>query len=572
MSTTTDIERRFVGDLEIRAENGKRTLTGLAIPYGKRSEGMDFREVIAPGAFAANLRSDPDVRALVEHDRGRIIGRTKSGTLRLVEGQDGVRVTISPPNNSLGKDIIESVSRGDLAGMSVGFRTIRDSWSTMDGEPLRTVEQGELFDVSLTAFPVYPDTSIALRSLDRWRNEKGTPMPKTKPREHAEESVQSENQDETRSQESTTEDTSTEETRSEARTEKPKPERRTVPAQPAQTHTPAATKVDGPEEWRSVTDGREVRVLRPDQHFADLYRGNEPLSLGRAVRALVVGDWSGAEAEHRALSTVANPTAGILVPNPLLATVIDKARAMAVLTRAGARTVDMTASTLKIARVASDATAEVKAENAAFTGSDVEFDGVELTAYLIGLLVKMSRELAADAPNAVQLIEDTIARKLAERIDYYGLQGSGSAQPLGLLNFSGVNTKAVGGAVDYDDVLDGIKECLVDNHEPNAWVLSPTRKNGLAQLKVNSEANHYATAPADVAALTRLVTTNMPDDTIALGDFRRFLIGLRQGPMLEVTTEGGSAFENHQVYIKLTWRGCFNAEHRDAFCTLTGIT
>lgn len=65
----------------------------------------------------------------------------------------------------------------------------------------------------------------------------------------------------------------------------PEPERRSAP--PALTETAVSTR--DPAEWRDCRTGVETRVLRPDQNFADLYRGAEPLSLGRAIRALIVG-------------------------------------------------------------------------------------------------------------------------------------------------------------------------------------------------------------------------------------------------------------------------------------------
>ena len=164
-------------------------------------------------------------------------------------------------------------------------------------------------------------------------------------------------------------------------------------------------KSTGATEWRDRRTGAEIRVLRPDEKFTDLYRSEQPLSLGRAVLAMVLNDWSGARAEWRALDTSTNPTAAYLVPDPLAATVIDKARALSVLMRDGARTIEMTSSTLMIARVETDATMEVKSENAAFSGSDVVFGALNLVAFTIGTYVTLSRELAADAGNAVELIE-----------------------------------------------------------------------------------------------------------------------------------------------------------------------
>lgn len=538
-----EIERRFIRGIEVRKTDGKTTLIGLAVPYASESaEGLGFTETIAVGAFSKHLRADPDVRALVEHDSAKLLGRTRSKTLNLVDDDKGVHATIDVPDTQVGHDITESVKRGDIDGMSFAFRTIMDKWSTENGSPKRTVVEAELYEVSLTGTPVYSDTTVAVRSLEAWRKENtkvniepillATPVAVPQPTPVA--------------------------------TPTPNPERRSTPITTGESR-------DAPVEWRNVHDNREVRVLRPDQKFADLYRNDEPLSLGRAIRALIIGDWSQAKAEQRALSTTANPTAGILVPNPLAASVIDLARAKSVLARAGARTVDMTATTLTIARVATDPTMEVHAENVAFTGSDVSFDAIELTAYTLGTVVKMSRELAADAPNAVSVIEDTLARKLAERIDYFGLRGTSSQEPLGLLNFSGTNTVAVGGAINWDKVLDAVKECEVDNFAPNAFIISPTRINNLRQLKNNSEANNYSSPPPVAANLSTLVTANMPDTTAALGDFSEFLIGLRQSPVIEVTTDGGGAFEAHQVFVKVTWRGCFNTAHREAFCLLTGI-
>jgi len=541
-----EVERRCVdvSNLELRIHKNKTTLEGYAIRYDSLSEDLGFRERIATGAFSKNLRSDPDVRALVEHSPEKIIGRTRAGTLQLIEDERGVRVSIDPPDTQVGRDVVESVKRGDLSAMSFGFRAVNDSWENVDGEAVRTIHEGELFDVSIVSFPAYPDTSIAARSMDAWRKES---------KQMAEVKAPT---------------TETDVSKVENEIDTTPTERRSVPAEPVQTETREV--FHNPSEWRDCKTGRTVRVLKPGDTFESENRSNE-LSIGRAIRAMIVGDWSDALAEQRALSTTANPTAGILIPNPLAARVIDKARAASRLVQAGASTVAMDASTLTIARVSTDPTIEMHAENTAFTGSDVSFDAISMTAFTLGTVVKMSRELAADAPNSVALIEDTLARALATKIDFYGLQGTGSQQPLGLVNFTGTNTDAVGGSVDYNNILTGIMECEIDNHTPNAYLMSPTNADVLRKLLINAEANHYAAAPAAVQALRGFSTNNMPNGTMVVGDFSQFIIGLRQSPVIEVSTDAGGAFEEHAVYIKVTWRGAFNAEHMDAFTLLTGI-
>ena len=350
-------------DLEVRraANTAGRELVGYAVRYDSLSEDMGFRERFARGAFTESLANGADVRALVDHDPGKIIGRSTAGTLELREDEAGVRVTIHPPDTQVGNDVIKSVERGDLTAMSFGFRAPQDTWTNENGTSTRTVHKAELLDVSVCAFPTYPDTSVAVRSLDRWRR-KEPPMSEQKSVVETPEDNTPKPSTQTKPAPETPEESV------------PKPERRSAPAQPVTA--PDAIRTSDPMEWRDCRSGKEVRVLGRDQSFADLHKGGDQLSLGRAVRALIVGSWADAPAEHRALSTTANPTAGILAPNPLSATVIDKARALSVLSNAGARVVDIPSGTLTIARVATDATMEVHAENTAFSGSDIVFDAV----------------------------------------------------------------------------------------------------------------------------------------------------------------------------------------------------
>jgi HK97 family phage major capsid protein len=321
--------------------------------------------------------------------------------------------------------------------------------------------------------------------------------------------------------------------------------------------------------------GRPVIALGRGEKFADLVDVNGPdpadLSLGRYIVGLMRGDMSGCQAEVGAMSTVSNPGGGFLVPNPLSAGVIDLARANSVAMEAGGQVIPMASSTLDIARVSEDATYEAKSEDASFTGSSVTFDKLTLTAHTCGTVVTLSRELAEDAVNGAKAIDDALARGLAAQIDKWALRGTGSQEPQGILLFAG-NTSAVSGSIDWDNLLDAIELLEADNHDANAYVLSPANKKVLAALKVNSEANHFASPPPDVAALSKFVTSAMPDTDAIVGDFSKLIIGLRQEARLEYSTDADEAFDRHQMKIKIVWRGDFNCEDSNAFCSLTAIS
>lgn len=160
---------------ELRVERGSNrptTIRGLAAPFNKLSGLIDgnFYEQIAPGAFKRAIKED-DVRATVEHDMAKLLGRNKSGTLRLSEARDGLRIEIDAPDTSIGRDAVTMVERGDLSNMSFSFRAIKEDWEHnygKNGEGLRTLQEVELIDISLVAIPAYDDTSVAVRSYQEF--------------------------------------------------------------------------------------------------------------------------------------------------------------------------------------------------------------------------------------------------------------------------------------------------------------------------------------------------------------------------------------------------------------------
>ena len=152
---------------ELAASNKK--LVGYAIRWNSLSEVIwdEFVEQFAPGAFTDSLAGGSDVRALFEHDYTQLLGRTRSGPLLLPADNTGLRFERTPPDTQLGRDVLTMVERGDITGMSFGFRALKESWDITPTPYVRTVTAAELREITVTSMPAYPesDVDIAHRSL-----------------------------------------------------------------------------------------------------------------------------------------------------------------------------------------------------------------------------------------------------------------------------------------------------------------------------------------------------------------------------------------------------------------------
>ena len=166
-------ERRDLGfnEAEFRfADDDKRTLEGYASMFGNSYDLGRFDEVVESGAFTRALSEGQDVRALVDHDPARVIGRSKNGTLEMREDSRGLFTRIHLPDTQEGRDLATLVDRGDLDAMSFGFTVQADRWEKKEGRNTRYITDVDLFDVSVVAFPANPDTSVALRSMELAEN------------------------------------------------------------------------------------------------------------------------------------------------------------------------------------------------------------------------------------------------------------------------------------------------------------------------------------------------------------------------------------------------------------------
>ena len=168
-------EVRYVRGIEIRqSSGGPPVLSGYAAVFNSPSVNLGhFVETIRPGAFRSSLSSRRPIFAFLDHDPGKVLARSdiaggERGSLTLTEDGHGLRIEMAPLlNDTDGQNAIERVRAGLLDSMSFGF-TVTDAgqkWDTSAKPARRELLDVALHEVSIVAFPAYPDTEIAMRSL-----------------------------------------------------------------------------------------------------------------------------------------------------------------------------------------------------------------------------------------------------------------------------------------------------------------------------------------------------------------------------------------------------------------------
>jgi HK97 family phage prohead protease len=172
ITKTGNLEIRFTpaadsSALDVRAESGQPTLlVGYAAVFNSLSANLGgFKERLLPGSFKASIAANADIRALVDHDSTKLLGRTSNGTLRVMEDAVGLRIEILLPDTSYANDVRNLVGRKDIRGMSFGFRVPEGGQRFIKegSQIIRELSSVDLREVTVTSIPAYADTSVYVR-------------------------------------------------------------------------------------------------------------------------------------------------------------------------------------------------------------------------------------------------------------------------------------------------------------------------------------------------------------------------------------------------------------------------
>jgi uncharacterized protein len=174
MAKQTEKRQIDVDSVEVRAtEDNTYLIEGYVAKFNTRSRFMGFYEEIREGAFNRTLSDGHNIFALYAHDKDKVLGSTKSTSLKLNVDTIGLRFSLRiNPAVSYANDVYHLVKDGDVGGCSFGFICRDDEWSLLeDGTEIRYLKDVELTECTITPYPAYVDTEATCRSYDEHRAE-----------------------------------------------------------------------------------------------------------------------------------------------------------------------------------------------------------------------------------------------------------------------------------------------------------------------------------------------------------------------------------------------------------------
>ena len=263
------------------------------------------------------------------------------------------------------------------------------------------------------------------------------------------------------------------------------------------------------------------------------------------------------EVEKRTLTTTSGATGA--VPTTTLNLIIDKLRQVSVLFPKVS--VSFVPGNLSFVVANAKNAAAWHVQGAAGTAADDTVASVSLSGYELIKLVEVSiaaQQMTIDAFEAYIVAE--IGRQLAIAIENAILNGSGSAQPTGILtgvtwDSSNSLTWAINSILSYDNIVDGLALLPTMYHPQAVFVMSrKTLFSGLRKIKTTYGEPLFTYAPTDKAAMSILgypviVDDYIADDTILFGDLSYYKLNFSLAPTIETSRE--AAFS----YGKITYRG-----------------
>lgn len=225
--------------------------------------------------------------------------------------------------------------------------------------------------------------------------------------------------------------------------------------------------------------------------------------------------------------------------------------------------------------------------------TSVALQSVSASVFTAAGLATISNQLLADSNPAIdRLVTADLAKRLVALEEAAFISGSGTGQPLGILNTSGITAQGItdtgvtttGGLLDA--ILDAIGKVQTDHGEPTAILMHP--RTWTRVLKAKDAQSAYLVGPTSVqdartadrsifgyrVVLSNRVPTNLGAGTnesrVIVGDFSEALILDRQG--ITVDESPHVYFTSNQTVFRAEQRVGFTAARAPkAFAVIGGV-
>ncbi|MGX7009041.1 hypothetical protein SAMN02746068_01046 [Lactococcus chungangensis CAU 28 = DSM 22330] len=166
MNNRKSLQARDIGKLDNNQEaTDKKIISGYFIVFDTETELYPgVREEVSPDALVGVDLSD--VKALIDHDTAKVLGRTKANTLSLSVDSKGLYgEIIVNESDQEAMNLYSRVQRGDVDQCSFGFEILNEEMiQNSDGTVKFIIKSINLYEVSVVTFPAYQETAVEARS------------------------------------------------------------------------------------------------------------------------------------------------------------------------------------------------------------------------------------------------------------------------------------------------------------------------------------------------------------------------------------------------------------------------
>ncbi|MCO5163541.1 MAG: phage major capsid protein [Mesorhizobium sp.] len=400
--------------LEIKASfsvDDAGTIAGIAWPFG---EPDSVGDLIERGAFHPAAA----MPILYEHDAGRVIGVWEE----IAETDAGLTVKgrLFLDSVPLAREVHSLVKRGKATGLSIGFRAT-ESKTRPDGN--RTIVALDLAEISIVRDPCHPAARIL--------SVKSAGGAATPPNERTEMEPELKNEPELKSD-------------------------------------PVVT----PEELKAIKsrlDKIEAKANRPvaaNANHPGADNDNEVKAFTHFVR-------SGDASEVKSLGYAAPSTGGILAPETVSASIIEKIAEFSPV-RAVASSITMSGPLLQLPRLVDEVTVGEVTETGARSESEPSFEQIDLKPFEMAVIVPVTRVLLEDSQiDLSSYLGNHVARRFGQREAAWFVNGNGTSQAEGVLVSTEVGEfEAAGTAITADDLIDTFYSIKTAYSANGVWMMN----------------------------------------------------------------------------------------------------